>query len=264
MRRVKVGLMMLAVMGLICGAAQSAWSLGFSLDIRANGQEGTPTINTTDHLAITVNLEPGSKAGKSADWFVVCASPFGLYYLNLTTGWTEWKEDLDSLPPTYQGVLIPIPDAPVLDIAGLPAGTYWFYFGIDTTMDGKLTMDTLIYDAIQVIVQESSSSGSSGSEEGACADIAGRWEGTYSETYCDGVEYSGIWKATITPDCHISAVTDEGDWYEGTINDHVLKVTDNDDACGTLTLTGTVQPEGMNGTYYYSEGGNGSFSGSKK
>jgi len=56
--------------------------------------------------------------------------------------------------------MLPFADGHYLDpydvfstsVSGLPAGTYTFYFAVDTNMDGNITPDSLYYDSVKVIV----------------------------------------------------------------------------------------------------------------
>jgi hypothetical protein len=56
--------------------------------------------------------------------------------------------------PAYQGPLFHLPS---FEVVRMPAsvlleGTYTFYFGVDTVMDGKITMGNAYYDSVQVNV----------------------------------------------------------------------------------------------------------------
>jgi len=116
-----------------------------SLDIKVNGFDMPLTISQEDFLSVTVRLDPGSYDGKDADWWLVANTPFGWYYYNAYEG--SW---LSGLSFTYQGPLFDLALVEILNIADLPVGTYTFYFGIDTDMNGSLDYDQLYYNAVEV------------------------------------------------------------------------------------------------------------------
>jgi hypothetical protein len=45
--------------------------------------------------------------------------------------------------------LLNLEEFQVLNIAGLPAGEYTIYFGVDMEMNGSLDMDKVYYDSVQ-------------------------------------------------------------------------------------------------------------------
>ena len=114
-----------------------------NVDIKANGSDGPVTIGAADKLEITISLNAGGKAGQNADWWAVAATPFGWYHYN--GGANTWQP---GLIVTYQGALLNLSSYQILDITGLPAGTYTFYFGVDMTMngtvDGELYSDSVV------------------------------------------------------------------------------------------------------------------------
>ena len=81
------------------------------------------------------------------DWWVVASTPVGLYYLNSGMVWTP-ASSLFAIWPVYQGGLFGLQSGVVLDTTALPAGTYTFYFGVDT-LNGILDPD-VIYDSATV------------------------------------------------------------------------------------------------------------------
>ncbi len=75
-------------------------------------------------------------------------SPFGLYRYNIDTD--TWQT---GIAVTYQGPLFDLSLYEVLNMTGLPVGTYAFYFGVDLVMDGAIDYDQLYYDRVVVIVE---------------------------------------------------------------------------------------------------------------
>lgn len=122
-------------------------------DIKANGSDVPLTIPQGDLLTLIVSLNPGSHDGEDADWWVAVYTPFDTpydcFYFDCDPDGCSWEPGLSV---TYQGPLFNLPQAEVLNISGLSAGTYKFYFGIDTNMNGILDFDWLYYDGVVVNV----------------------------------------------------------------------------------------------------------------
>ena len=55
------------------------------------------------------------------------------------------------LAVTWQGPFCSLSATDLLTISNL-AGTYTFYFGVDTVMDGQVTIASLFYDTVVVTV----------------------------------------------------------------------------------------------------------------
>ncbi len=108
-------------------------------------------ISTGNKLVVDVALYPASRSGDNADWWVAADTPFGWYYFDVDT--MNWKYAGDSytdLYPTYQGRLFDLSTFEVLNMTGLPVGTYIFYFVVDTNMNGLLDLDELFFDFVFV------------------------------------------------------------------------------------------------------------------
>ncbi len=119
------------------------------LDLKADNSDGPITISTSDVLSVTASLNAGSSSGTNADWWVVAGTPFGWYYYVYPGSW-NYAPALNNILSTYQGSLFNLSPVEVLNITGLPAGTYVFYFGVDTIMNGQLDFDHLYYDSVVV------------------------------------------------------------------------------------------------------------------
>ena len=119
--------------------------------ITANGSGEAVSINTTDNLTIKIELDSGTYKDRDADWWLVVKtlflSPNDWYYYNITTG-----SFLPGLTFTYQGALSDLPKYEILNMTGLPVGTYKFYIGIDMNMNGTLDMGELYLDEVEVNV----------------------------------------------------------------------------------------------------------------
>ena len=98
-----------------------------------------------------------------------------------------------------------------------------------------------------------------------CSDIAGDWQGTWSETDCYNDFYSGEWTGEITSACEFKAINSWGNLTgaitpgTGTLT-ATLPVTE----CGALTVTGTFENFSASGSWSYSLGGSGQFTGEKQ
>lgn len=100
-------------------------------------------------------------------------------------------------------------------------------------------------------------------ENSTCSEISGDWKGNWSETSCDSNSYSGEWTGTIQSNCEFSG-TDNWDFVSGTIDPSTMVLTASGvskDGCGTVSVTGTFTADSVSGSYTYSAGGSGTFSG---
>ena len=113
-------------------------------DIKANGSYGWLYVIPGDNLSVTVTLNTGDLLGQNADWWVAAETPFGWYHYDVNSG--SW---IPGLTVTYQGPLFALSLYEVLNMSGLPEGTYTFYFGVDTLMNGSPDSG-IIYDSMVV------------------------------------------------------------------------------------------------------------------
>jgi hypothetical protein len=113
--------------------------------IRANDSDGPFSMNSTDNLTITIELSPGGFAGDNADWWLIAATPFGLFHYQPVD--SLWVPDLIC---SHQGPLFNLGEFEVLNISGLPAGSYTLYFGVDMDMNGTLDIDQVYYDSVTI------------------------------------------------------------------------------------------------------------------
>jgi hypothetical protein len=115
-------------------------------DIKTNGSDGPITITCTDTLSITVEFDAGSFSGDEADWWLVARTPFGWYYYDKSAGWLPGRE------VTLQITLRDLPLREVLNMSGLPAGNYTFYFGVDMVKNGLIDIGQAYYDQVKVTI----------------------------------------------------------------------------------------------------------------
>ena len=114
-----------------------------------------------DALSVKIACYAGVNAGQAADWWVVVASSYGIISLVLgdhkvademadLVNRAAWKPGVHA---AYTGPLADFPPLTLFEIAGgLPPDTYRVFFGVDAKANGKLDMDTLIYDHIVIHV----------------------------------------------------------------------------------------------------------------
>ena len=118
-------------------------------DIKANGSGNAITLMTSDTLSVSINLVAGSKLSEDADWWVVVKTPFDppndWHYYDVSSG--TW---LPGFVVTYQGSLLDLATLEVLNMNGLPEGTYIFYFAVDMVMNGSIYFDPLYFDSVVV------------------------------------------------------------------------------------------------------------------
>jgi len=94
---------------------------------------------------VSINIETDER-GLSSDWWLLCLTPTGWKHYT-ANGWT------DGVIVTYTGGLFSFA-MPILT-TGLDFtqhGVFIFYWGIDKTMDAKITSSSLVYDSLSVSV----------------------------------------------------------------------------------------------------------------
>jgi len=120
-------------------------------DIKANGSDGPVVITRSQTLSVTDALNAGHLAGEDADWWLLVNTPLPApndwYYGIFVSGAWTWFQGLEV---TYQGALIDQPPTEVLNTSGLPAGTYTFYAGVGTIMNGSINLGSMYYDSVVV------------------------------------------------------------------------------------------------------------------
>jgi len=117
--------------------------------IRINGSSAAVAVVSPDTVSVTVELYPGSNEGQNADWWLLASTPAGWYYRDASGQWQYSASG--AFTPAYQGILQSLRATEVLNISGLVAGNYTFYFGVDTA-NGILDPATIWYDSVQLTV----------------------------------------------------------------------------------------------------------------
>jgi hypothetical protein len=121
-------------------------------DIKANGSDYFTTINTDENLLVTIELDCVDQCGVDADWWLLAdCEIYGAHY------WYYWHLSgvwYSGTVRSYEGPLADVtPPYEVLNFTGLTPGTYTFYFGVDTNMNGVIDLGDLIYDYVTVTVE---------------------------------------------------------------------------------------------------------------
>lgn len=120
----------------------------FAPDIKANDQDGAVAVQRGSNLVVTVALTVGGEGeAPSGDWWAAAKTPYGWYYYA-----SGWASTVGGLTPLYQGSATNVSAQTILDIntSKFDKGSYTFHFGLDTTQDGVLTLETLTYDSVDV------------------------------------------------------------------------------------------------------------------
>ena len=142
----------------LCLFPATGWTAPVA-DIKANGSDGPVSVTTSDTLSIKVSLNAGGNTNV-ADWWVLAKCPDSeWYYYNLSTEVFQ-----SGMSGTYQGALFDLASYQVLNqvinytTATAGAGAYTFYFGVDMTPDGAITMGNIYYDSVVVNVSADATS----------------------------------------------------------------------------------------------------------
>ena len=138
----------IAIAGKTFTATQAEIGSNPAPKIMANGSGNPITLGTGDTLSVDVSLVAGSNLDVDCDWWVSVNTPFlppdDWFSYNLSSVWTP------GLTFAYQGPLFNLAPFEVLNMSGLPEGTYNFYFAIDTNMNGFLDFNQRYYDLVTV------------------------------------------------------------------------------------------------------------------
>ena len=119
-------------------------------DIKANGSDGPVVLSQGQPVSIAISLNPGDKAGQTADWWVAVNTPFappGDWYTFVYPG-LNWLPGVNLCAQTGLFDLAPYE---VLNMT-LPVGNYTFYFALDDP-DGAAIGPWWGLDSVEVNVQ---------------------------------------------------------------------------------------------------------------
>ncbi|SES82195.1 hypothetical protein SAMN05216326_104121 [Nitrosomonas marina] len=103
------------------------------LSVRVNGQAESATLQNGDRLLLTIGLNPGTKSGNQADYWVLAMTPLGDYWLDSRLQFVR----SDTPVRAHGGAMIAFSDLKIFEgVAGnLPAGSYTVIFAVDDNRD---------------------------------------------------------------------------------------------------------------------------------
>jgi hypothetical protein len=114
-------------------------------NVTANGSDGPVNITPSDTLSVEVELDSGDFTADNADWWIIVNTPFGFFYYDVISG--SW---IPGIVVTAQFPLFDLSPFEVMNISGLPPGTYTFFFGVDMNMSGSIDGGVLLLDSVVV------------------------------------------------------------------------------------------------------------------
>ena len=123
--------------------------------IQINGMDDMDALSSQSAISVTILLDAGDRIGDDAEWWILAETPMGWFSYIYPGTWAFSGEDGADLTPAYEGPLFDLTEPfEVLNMTGLPTGSYAFYFAVDTQMDGLLDLSAVSYDAAAVQVVE--------------------------------------------------------------------------------------------------------------
>jgi uncharacterized protein YfiM (DUF2279 family) len=121
--------------------------------VKANGATGTVSVNYSEPVTITVEMDARAYAGVPVDWWILRFDGSAWHYLDISAQWIPFDGNLAHCAPAYQGALCNLPAVSVLT-GSFTRGTYTFYFAVDYPLDGVLNVDGSIWvNTVNVNVQ---------------------------------------------------------------------------------------------------------------
>ena len=125
--------------------------------IQLNRMNTELTFTPDTPLSVTIELDAGDQEGVAADWWITAETPMGWYSYQYPDKWVFRGDDVSDPEAAYQGPLFDLTETEVLNITGLPTGSYVFYFGVDTTRNGLVNEGMSVYDSVVLNVSTEAS-----------------------------------------------------------------------------------------------------------
>lgn len=121
------------------------------VDISAGGISGSPVISGGARLKVVAELRAVGQEGALVDWWAVAKTslPPPRNFFSYSFIDEKWRQGIS---PADQGACKDYGPREILNMAGLPAGTYEFFFGIDTIMNGKPELKSSYIDTAKVTI----------------------------------------------------------------------------------------------------------------
>lgn len=131
-----------------------SWAASADPDLKLNGMDALTTLTSSTTLTATVQMDAGDQAGEQADWWIFAETPMGLYYYEYPGMWNFGGDGMEEIRPAYQGALFSMKEPlEILQMSGLPVGSYVFYFGLDTmvnsVVDGSVSYDQVAFKVVE-------------------------------------------------------------------------------------------------------------------
>jgi len=101
-------------------------------------------------VTVAVSMNAAGSVGVPKDWWLAASTSFGWYYYQAASQAWIPAPSMDEVRPAYQGGLSSLASTVVLSQSSLPAGSYQFYFGVDT-MNGVVDPD-VIYVTSRLVI----------------------------------------------------------------------------------------------------------------
>lgn len=136
--------------GFLCTLFILAWPVAAcGQTLTANERSLPLTLSIQDQLNLTISHDGSAESSPDHDWWLAFVSTLPppndvLFYDGERWGSAE--------VPVYQRPLSQLPPLEVLNISGIPVGTFTFYFGVESPADGVLDVDALNYDSLTLTV----------------------------------------------------------------------------------------------------------------
>lgn len=123
--------------------------VGATPSMRINGFRHDVSIKARDAVQPSVSMHAGVLAGAPVDWWLVVATADGqLFSFDLAS--KSWQPGLKA---TMTGALVDLQPFALPSFDGLPAGSYTFYFGFDTSPNGLLDLSLATYEKTLLTVK---------------------------------------------------------------------------------------------------------------
>ncbi|MBF0538654.1 MAG: hypothetical protein HQL03_10425 [Nitrospirae bacterium] len=111
-------------------------------------EPSVPPGATSMDLTVTIGMDPGKYTGYPVDWWLAYEVNGNFTTFSVNQGW-KW---VSNITYAYQGGLFTL--SQTLPVKVPVNGSYTFYFGIDTVMNGKVDSDKLILKAYRYNVAQ--------------------------------------------------------------------------------------------------------------
>ena len=159
--------------------------------IQITAPDNPAPVQTGIPFDLKLAMNAGSEQGKPVDWWLVADTPYGWYSFDLPS--RSWRPGISV---AYQNALVNFDLTDLVNITGLPAGKYTFYFGIDTNMNSKLNMNQAYYQktAVTVSSTDEKKAGTTAFQSPICdtSITLSNLTNGYAELSADNLRHTGL------------------------------------------------------------------------